>query len=156
MDIKKVEQRDGKARRVFNAVEEHTYISPEYDMVIGDEEIGATGLLTIARLKLKNASKGISPEFVFRWDDKDNRLDIDAVNASKKQQIAFRNGNTQYHGHHPIKISTGPRIFQVNIVWSGQKVYCGELGFSLARDVEVKVAIGLKASASISSAKSTG
>ncbi|MDD5591087.1 MAG: hypothetical protein PHY18_04075 [Dehalococcoidales bacterium] len=155
MDRKKVEQRNGKARKAFNMVEKRTYISPEYDMVLGNEEISSTGPLVIARLKLKNADKkGTLPEFLFRWDEKDNHLDIDALDTSKKRQILFRNGNTEYYGHRPTRISTSPRIFQIEIAWSGNKVYSGEFGFSLGRDVEAKTAIGIKTSISISSGKS--
>jgi hypothetical protein len=153
MDIKKVEQRDGKARRTFNVSEEHTYIHPEYDIVMGSEEIGSTGLLAIVRLRPKNTKTGTSPEFVLRWDNKDNQLDVDAVNVSEKEQSAFRKPSTGYYGHHPARIGAGNRIFEVNVRWRGQQIYCGKVRFNLGREVESIATMGYKPSASTRSTR---
>jgi len=153
MDINKVAKRDGKARSAFNVSERHTFIHPEYDIVLDGRQIGPTGLLVIARLKPKNARTGTSPEFVLRWDEKDNHLDVDPVDVSRAEESQFKKGTSDYYGHHADKLRSGPRVFEANIEWHGQPVYHGEIRFSLAREAETRVAIGLSTSASVSSSK---
>ena len=155
MDTNKVAERDGKARSAFSVSERHTFIHPEYDIVLDDGQIGPTGPLVIARLKPKNATIGTLPEFVLRWDEKDNRLDVDPVNGSSAEESQFKKGTSNYYGHHADKLRSGPRVFEINIRWD-QPVYRGEIRFSLAREVETKSAIRLNPSVSESSSKGNG
>jgi hypothetical protein len=138
MDTKKVEERDGKARATLNVSEEHKYIRPDYDLVLGKGEIGPTGLLAIATLKLKNSGAGVLPEFILRWDDKDDWLDVDSLSKLEKEQRLFRKGIGEYYGHHAVRISVSPRVFRINLVWQGQVIYRGKLKFNLSRDLEVR------------------
>ena len=146
MDINEVAKRDGKARSAPNISEQHTFIHPEYEIVQDGSQIGHTGLLVIARLKPKNATIGALPEFVLRWDEKDNNLDVDPVDVSKDEKKQFEKGTSRYYGHRPVKLRSDPRVFEANIGWHGQPVYQGEIKFNLARKVEVKAAIGLSTS----------
>lgn len=148
MDTNKVAERDGKARSAFNVSEQHTFVRPEYEILLGGRQIGPTGLLVIARLKPKNATIGTSPEFVLRWDEKDNRLDVDAVGASKAEESQFKKGTSDYYGHHAERLRSGPRVFEVDIGWHGRRIYHGEIIFSLAREAEIRTAMKLRASVS--------
>jgi len=156
MDTNEVAKRDGKARRAFNVSERHTFIHTEYDMFLDGAQIGPTGLLVIARLKPRNAAIGTLPEFVLRWDEKDKHLDVDPVHVSEAEERQFRRGTSGYYGHHGDKLDSGPRVFEVNIGWHGQPIYHGEIGFSLGREVEARVALGLSASASMSFNRENG
>lgn len=156
MNINKVAKRDGKARSAFNVSEERTYIHPQYEIVLYGGQIGPTGLLVIATLKPKNAMIGTLPEFILRWDEKDNHLDVDPVDVSRAQGSQFKKGTSSYYGHHADKLRSGPRVFEANIGWHGQLVYRGEIRFNLEREFEAKAAIGLSASASMSSTKGNG
>ena len=153
MDTNKVARRDGKARRAFNVSERHTFIHAQYHMVPDGAQIGPTGLLIIARLKPKNTRTGTLPEFVLRWDEKDRRLDVDPVGVSETEERQFRRGTSGYYGHHAHKLDSATRVFEANIGWRGQSIYHGEIGFSLAREAEATVALGLSASASVSFSK---
>jgi len=156
MDTNKVAKRDGKARSTFNVTEQHTYIHPEYDIVLDNGQIGATGLLVIARLKPRDGTAQTLPEFMLRWDEKDNRLDVDPVNVSEVEDSEFKKGTNDSYGHHPKKVSSSPRIFEVDVLWHGQQVYHGKIGFNLARKVSATVAVGLRVAASMSSKKGNG
>ena len=150
MDANKVTNRDGKARSAFNVNERHTFIHPEYDIVLDGQHIGPTGLLVIARLRPKNATIETLPESVLRWDEKDNHLDVDPVEVSEAEESKFRKGTSNYYGHHTDKLQSGPRVFEANIGWHGYRIYHGEIRFNLARVAETRVGIGLSASVSVS------
>ena len=141
MDTNEVAKRDGKARRAFNVSERHTFIHAEYEIVLDGAQIGPTGPLIIARLKRKNATTGTLPEFVLRWDEKDNRLDVDPVGVSEAEERQFKKGPSGYYGHHADKLDSGPRVFEANIGWHGQPIYHGEIRFNLAREVETESAL---------------
>ena len=156
MDINEVARRDGKARSAFNVNEKHTYIHTEYEIVLDSGQVQPTGLLVIVRLKPKNATiKGL-PEFILRWDEKASWLDVQPVNVPKDDERKFKNGISGYYGHHSKKVASGPRVFEVNVGWRGQSVYHGEISFSLGREVEAKLKIGLRASASVGFIKGNG
>jgi len=156
MDRNKVAKRDGKARSALNVSEQRTYMHTEYDIVLGNEQIEPTGRLVIARLKPRVATTGILPEFVLRWDEKANSLDVDLVNGSRAEAREFKRGTSNYYGHHPKKVGSGPRVFEVNVGWHGQQVYHGKISFGLAREVEAAATIGLNVAASMSSSKGNG
>ena len=153
VDRNKVAERDGKARTAFNVSEQHKHILTGYDIVLGSGQIESTGRLVIARLKMKDATVRISPEFVLRWDEKANSLDVDPVNVSIVEARKFKKGTGDYCGHHPNKVGSNPRVFEVNIRWRGQQVYHGEIRFSLAREVGFKAAVGISTSISVNSSK---
>jgi len=153
MDRGRVAERDGKARLASNVSERHIFVRPEYDIVLDGSEIGPTGPLVIARLKPKHATTGTLPEFVLRWDEKDNHLDVDPVSVSKADANRFRQGAGDCYGHHAVKLPSAPRVFGVKVVWHGRLLYHGEIGFSLAREVESRTAIGLSTLVSESSSK---
>ena len=80
---------------------------------------------------------GVLPNFEFRWDEKDDTLDVDATGYVSKVEVAkFEQGSTEYHGHHTKRVNTGPRVFETDIGWRGQKIYSGQIGFNLERETE--------------------
>ena len=137
MNIKEVVERDG-AKAILNISEAREYVHPDYDLVLGERQIGPTGLLTIAKLKLKNPRTGSLPEFVFRWDDKDDHLDVDSLSALEKEQRLFKRETDGYYGHHSMIISISPRVFEINLMWCGQVIYQGRLKFNLSIDLSVR------------------
>jgi hypothetical protein len=151
MDRNEVAKRDGNARRAFNVSERHTFIHPKYDMVLDGAQIEPTGRLVIARLKPKTSTL---PEFVLRWHEKDKHLDVDPVHVSEAEERQFRRGTSDHCGHHTDKLDSGPRVFEANIRWRGQPIYHGKIGFSLAREAEIRV--GLSVSASVGFNKENG
>ena len=154
MDKNEVAKLDGKARSVFNVSECHTFIDSQYDIVLG-ESIGKTGPLVVAILKAKNATPEV--DFVLRWDEKANYLDVEPpVNATRAQKQKFRNGTDGYSGHHPEKIGSSLRVFKVDITWNYKGLYHGEIGYNLAREVESKTSIGLSVSTHSSVPNLTG
>jgi|GEM_PF-3074736 len=153
MDPNKVAKQDGKARSAFNVSERHTFIRPAYEIVLDGQQIRPTGLLVIARLRPKNATITTLPEFVLRWDEKDNHLDVDPVDASKAEVSKFKKGTSSYYGHHAEKSQSGSRVFEANIGWHGYRIYQGEIRFNLARKTEATAVLGLSTSASTSFSK---
>jgi hypothetical protein len=149
MDIKEVEEGDG-AKAILNVSEEREYVHPDYDLVLGEGQIGQTGLLAIATLKLKNPRTGSLPDFVLRWDDKDDRLDVDSLSKLEKEQRLFRRGTGGYCGHHSVRISTSPRAFEINLAWQGQGIYRGRLKFNLSIDLSARDKVVPKDTASTS------
>jgi hypothetical protein len=143
MDADEVARRDGKARNVFNVNEQHTFIHREYDIFLDRGRIGATGLLLIARLKPRIAPIETLPEFVLRWDEKANQLDVDPLAVSEAELGQFRKGTGDYYGHHADKVGSDPRVYEANIRWHGQPIYHGQIRFNLAREVETKSALRL-------------
>jgi hypothetical protein len=131
MDIEEVEERDG-AKATLDVSGEHEYIHPDYDLVLGEGKIGPTGLLSIARLRLKNPRTGSLPEFVLRWDDKDDCLDVDSLSELEEEQRLFKKGTGEYYGHHSVRISISPRVFEISLMWRGQLIYRGRLKFNLS------------------------
>jgi hypothetical protein len=156
IDKDKVAKRDGKARSAFNLSEQHTFIHPEYDIVPDDAQIGHTGHFVIARLKPGNATIGTLPEFILRWDDKGNHLNVDPVCGSKTKKVKFKKGTGNYYGHRAVKLPSGTRVLEVNIGWGGQLVYQGEIRFSLTREAAITTAVGVSTSVSVRFRKGNG
>jgi hypothetical protein len=136
MDIQEVAKHDGKARRTINVSESTFYI--DYNYVIDtydNNEITKTGLLVVANLHSKNRLTKKSIEFLFRWDGKANTLDIDPCHATSKERSKFISGTNGYSGHHPKKLTSATREYEVELIWEGKRLYHGKIGFGLARVV---------------------
>jgi hypothetical protein len=135
----------------MNITESHEYIDGRYVIAMfSGIEIGPTGLLVISRLTLNKTEEVGLPEFLFRWDEKSNELDIEPEDTSRSKANLFKRGTARYHGHHTTKIGSGPRVFEADIWWEGKQIYKGQIGFSLARDVAAFVSVGVKAEATVS------
>ncbi len=89
MDPSRVAKRDGKAFEVI-ALERDTlaFIHPEYKLhqLPKGKRISPTGLLAIFELRPRTSGR---PSFIARWDQKQQRLDIDMAEASDKERSRF-------------------------------------------------------------------
>jgi hypothetical protein len=135
----KVAKRDGKVFRTFNIEEEHSFLSDKYGLIIPNPviEITVTGLLVVMRLEPEETQTGIIPSFLFRWDEKALALDIDPENASEDEKNKFKAGHAEYSGHHTKRVNLDQWLFEINIIWNGEKIYCGQINFNLDREIEL-------------------
>jgi hypothetical protein len=156
MDRNQVAKCDGKARSAPKISEQHTFIHADYEIVIEHALIRHTGPLIIARLKPKDTRIGTLPTFVFRWDERDNHLDVDPVNVSEAETSQFKDGTGGYCGHHTVKFSSNLRTFAADIGWRAERIYQGQITFNLARNVKCDVAVGVSTSVSVISDKGIG
>lgn len=151
MDRKKVAKHERVARRTRNISVIHVELDPRYDInIFSGREITDTGLLDIGELLPKSSIGVTLTRFAFRWDEKDDALDVDPENVSKAEIMKFRKGTPDYYGHHTARISSDRRIFKVDIVWQGQKIYQGQISFNLEFEPVLSDGISMAASASYS------
>ena len=143
MDIEKVVIRNGKAFKTNEVKVNIDYIDARYELFIYPRnKITPTGLLTVGELKTKDKPL---PEFLFRWDEKDDNLDVDINNVSRDKKRKFEHGQGGYGGHHPKRIPDEKnKIFGVDIKIPDFQVFKGKISFGLHR--ELKGTLNLKPS----------
>ena len=137
-----------EASRVFNIRFETEYLNPYYDLeILEDNSISKQGLLLCGKLKPRQSSL---PEFWFRWDEKEDELDVDMHGDSKhkKDWKKSKNGCT---GHKATKMKKEGRHFRVSIEMPKMKVFDGVISFSLERGITTKS--GLRASVEVVASK---
>jgi len=105
-----------------------------------------TELLVIAELQPK---EGSLPSFSFRWDEKDDSLDVDIQGVTGIVESWFNKGIKGYAGHHPKRVTSQRRTFEADIRIPQIHVFHGCLSFNLGRNVEAKVSVGVSANASV-------
>lgn len=139
---------DGRAFGAFNLTERQRHlIHPSYELkCMENARLTSTGHLVVADLRLTGQSAGRLPNFEFRWDEPLGQLDVDPIGVPKSGYSVFRKSKNKCRGHHTVKIGSNPRVFRVDIAWYGQDIYCGEISFSVAREVEAKTNLGVSAS----------
>ncbi|MBC8273860.1 MAG: helix-turn-helix domain-containing protein [Chloroflexi bacterium] len=151
MDREKVAKHERVARRTRNVSEMHIELDPRYDInVFSGREITDTGRLDVGELTPKGSIGGTLPRFAFRWDEKDDALDVDLDNVSEAEIMKFIKGTPDYYGHHTTKISSSGRVFEADIVWQGQKIYKGHISFNLEFEQVLFDGISMAANASYS------
>jgi hypothetical protein len=131
-------------RRVFNIKFLEEYCNQKYKLERYEtNEITKEGLLLIGKLKPKVSTL---PEFWFRWDAKEQELDVDMYGDvnSKENWDNEKNG---YKGHHTEKYINGRRNFKVLINIPKLKVFKGVISFNLEFENEIinKIKLGDKA-----------
>ena len=149
-------KRDGRAFGAAGVFERRRYlIHPSYELECPkNASLTSTGHLVIVALRLKRRSAVRLPNFEFRWDESAGELDVDPIGVPESQHSDFRKSKKECRGHHTVKIDSDPRVFTIDIAWYGQNIYCGVIGFSVAREVESKVEIGIPVSATEKISKS--
>jgi hypothetical protein len=148
MDPKKA-KRNRMARRTNIVLERHNLMDDAYELVtLSNNQITDTGLLTVAELRPKLPETDL-PTFRFRWDEKGDHLNIDALNADDSQISDFKSGKGGYEGHLPLKLTSNARTFQVYIIWNNRTLFIGNITIPLGFDVSAKVAVGVHVSASV-------
>ena len=153
MDREKVASRNGKAFKTNEVKVNLDYIDARYELShYPKNDITPSGLLTIGELKSRDKSL---PEFLFRWDEKAESLDVDIINTPEVNKRKFKSGKEGYGGHHPKRIADEKnRTFEVDIKIPNFQVFKGKVSFGLHRELEVTVKS--KASVSVSVEKKRG
>lgn len=145
MDPRKVIP-DGRAFGVNEVKTDIDYKSKDYDLeCYSGGEITKTGRLDIAALKPKRESL---PEFVFRWDEKTESLDVDILNVSENAKRKFRQEVEGYRGHHTRRIPDckDRRVYETLIEMPlFGTVFRGRIVAPLHRKLELSSSIGFKA-----------
>ena len=93
-----------------------------------------TGLLEIGRVRPQDKSL---PEFVFRWDERAEDLDVDILNVSVRIRRDFERGKRGYSGHHTRRMSGDARDFETDIKIPSGIVFRGCLSVPLQRKREL-------------------
>ena len=135
-----------EANKVFNVRVELAYLNPDYDLeLLQNNKITDQGLLLCGKLKPKLSSL---PEFLFRWDEKGDHLNVDMI-PDEGCQDDWKSETNGFKGHRPERTSDRPgRAFKLLITTPNLKVFNGIISFDLARDVTIyppTVTIGVHA-----------
>jgi len=138
VDPGKVREKDGKARKPLKVEVSTGYLNSDYRLQLcSDHSIGNTGLLVIFRLTTKSSKP---PEFIGRWDEKDNSLDVDILGVDKAEKSRFKRGEVGCSDHHPtmrITSNRAGRTFHVNIQYRCTLIFDGVVCFGLHRELEL-------------------
>jgi hypothetical protein len=123
-----------QASEVFNIKNESVYLNHNYDLeILQNMKISENGLLICGKLRPKTPSL---PEFWFRWDEKQQELDID-MHGDIRHREDWNNSRNGYEGHHTEKVINGGRNFKVSIKIPNSVIFQGVLSFNLKSDVEI-------------------
>lgn len=95
----------------FNPKFEIEFLHEDYSINSGKRNMTETGYMVVFELD----SRSTSPRFIGRWDQNEELLDVDILGVDKKAVSDFRAGKNGYYGHHPLRISESPRLFQIEI-----------------------------------------
>jgi hypothetical protein len=134
--------RIAKAVRVKSWDNYHT--DPDYELnQPSRSEIDERGRLIVGELKAK---KSDLPSFMFRWDEKDDRLDVDIHGdpdvVTEEVKDYFRRGTKGYQGHHPIrKEPLENKTFEIDIWIPGKNVFRGCITFGIDRELGLRATI---------------
>ena len=140
MDEKKV-ARNGRAFGVNRVEADTRYIDKNYRLrCYPENRITQTGLLEVAALKPKR--KGL-PEFVFRWDENADTLDVDIMGVPDDVRRSFRRGIHGYAGHHTKRVSKD-KVFEVSIRTPEREIFCGSVITPLHRELELTASVGFR------------
>lgn len=134
MDREKVAIRNGKAFKTNEVTVKADLIDARYkSSIYSNKKITDTGRLIIGELKPQDETL---PGFLFRWDEKDDRFDVDITNVSKNKKRKFEHGEGGYRGHHRRRIHDEEnRTFEVDIKIPDFQVFKGKIGFGLHREL---------------------
>ena len=130
------------ARGTLAVSESQSHLERDYRiMVLCENEITDTGLLAVAELSPEKGKTG--PRFRFRWDEKAQQLDIDALDVPSALKRQFEEGKTGYEGHHPVRSSSTSRTFHSKIVWDNRMLYEGDVTVPLAYEASITAGLGV-------------
>lgn len=105
-----------------------------------------TGFVKIVQLFPKNL---YLPTFIFRWDEKEEELDVDIYENRKiNNKLWTLNG---YRGHHTKSIDGEGRVFETNISIPGKEIFKGRinLGLSIKQLLRDSIKIGASVDAKV-------
>ncbi len=135
MDPKKFKQKIKKIAGTTNVdIISTEYLSPEYETeILSKNTTTSTGLLEIIRL---NPLKPDLPQFIFRWDENKDALDIDIYKDRKRCNDLW--GKNKYKGHHTRKISKESKIFEADINGPNGIIFKGIINVDLFIQLALK------------------
>jgi hypothetical protein len=120
--------------RAFNTDVEIEHLDEDYTIQVPKEsKTTDQGWLVVGKLQPKIA---LLPQFLFRWDEKDQRLDVDIEEVSDTTEKSFKQGKNGYSGHHARKSEKDGRFFDIDIWIPGKHVFKGCISFNLAITAE--------------------
>jgi len=124
------------------SAQEVCYCDASYILELYQEPRTApNGRLVIAELRSK---EGTPPSFLFRWDEKDNQLDVDIEDVPDTVKKCFKHGTEGYAGHRPRRVQSDGRIFEINIRIPEKQIFHGYVKFNINHMAEATVSIGIK------------
>jgi hypothetical protein len=128
--------------KAFNFEIKLAYLHPDYTIEIASEPVTTReNLLILGKFAPRQASL---PEFLMRWDEKDQHLNVDMKPEQKgwNQEINGFKGHTTHKksGHHE-------KVYSLEIMTPSFRVVDCIISFNLAYDVASSVKIGVKAEA---------
>lgn len=128
-------KKDGRA---FGTNEIRVYyedLDTNYELsVSSNNRISRTGLLTIGKLSSQDPDL---PSFSFRWDNKDDALDVDIGNVNVLAQLSFLMGKSGNVGHKTLRVIGNDRSYYCEIVIDGRTFFRGLIAVSLSRELEL-------------------
>ena len=108
-----------KAMNIHHSLNLHS----DYTLHAPDvSKISDNGLLDI--FELIPTDNGL-PRFRARWDQNKELVDIDILNVDRTAFDDFRGERNGYSGHHPLRISTDERRFEVKVAIPNKDICSG-------------------------------
>ena len=120
-----------QAKEAFDVEPRVEYCHPQYDFrwcAICQTE--GRGALIIATLEPRD---GASPRFVFRWDPKDDHLNVDIKNVSGQERGLFEEERQGYTGHVAKRVAA--KLFEVKICIPAANVFAGTVRFKIHENI---------------------
>jgi hypothetical protein len=118
----------GRVSHISNLEVNPTVIHPDYKSEPCDGILSETGKLEILKLVPKS---GDGPNFVARWDQGPQQLDIDMHGASPSAVKKFKNDRGGYKGHHTSRTADpNKRVFDIQIQMPTGMIFDGTVSFA--------------------------
>ncbi|MFH1963263.1 MAG: hypothetical protein ABIJ30_10415 [bacterium] len=132
MDKEKVKEKDGKVFSLGDVECKTFYINDNYKIeCYPNEKISCSGYLRIGSLI---SCKKEEPKFTFRWDEKEEALDVDIDGVDSKTTEEFKHGKNGYEGHHSKRLESEGRVFELNIKVPNKNIFRGQITVPVKRE----------------------
>ena len=141
MDPEKYKNKRGKVAGTTRVKPlEIKYKNPNYEVkLLPNTPATETGLVEVMELVPKVSNL---PKFVARWDENKHTLDVDLYEGEKiNKNPSWKSEENGHKGHHPIRRTGAPRIFDIDVRIPNAKIFEGSLNVSLLfkESVELKI-----------------
>jgi hypothetical protein len=105
------------------------YIHPDYVFHFEEGGLTDTGLLNV--FKIDSLTSPSCPQFVGRWDQSVETLDVDVFNVSTTSGVKFRAGKDGFTGHHPQRLSDSNRSYNITVRLPTGMIFDGSVSFNV-------------------------
>jgi len=132
--------------RAFNTILVLEHLDDDYytPWVPMESKTTEQSWLVVGGLEPKRADL---PRFSFRWDEKDQHVNVDIDGVTKTEKELFEQGKNGYSGHRALKVEQDGRFFDIDIRIPSKHVFKGRihfnLGFSEELTVKMKAVVGV-------------